>query len=59
VAEVVNRVEFHDCREEITADGLDDLYIGSVVQCSCGQRYVRRSDQRDGLYWAEVRENYR
>jgi len=55
VAEVVKRVERHDCREEIRESGLDDLYYGSIVKCSCGRQYIKTSDQREGAWWADYR----
>jgi hypothetical protein len=29
------------------------LYLGSVVECSCGKQFIKRDDQRDGNYWAD------
>ncbi len=43
----------HGCTAEL-ATVTEDLWVGSVVKCSCGQRYERRENQRDGLYWAPV-----
>lgn len=42
----------HRCTEEIDEDPkLKGLYIGSIVECSCGEWFIRREDQRDGEYW--------
>ena len=43
----------HGCTAEL-ATIAEDLWLGSIVECSCGQQYVRRDDQRDGLYWAPL-----
>lgn len=43
----------HSCHEELKE--LGDPYLGSTAECSCGKRFVRRDDQRDGLYWEEQR----
>lgn len=50
-------VKPHPCREEIARDitELDKLGLGTEVTCSCGKRFALREDQRDGLYWNEVR----
>jgi hypothetical protein len=52
VATVIKRTERHDCLQEV-ADVDEGLYVGSEVECSCGQQFVKRDDQRDGLYWAK------
>ena len=54
MAEIVKLVTRHNCREEIAADiNIDEVYLGTVVQCSCGNQFVCADDQRDGAYWAE------
>jgi hypothetical protein len=57
MAKVIKRTERHNCREEIAQlEGHErPLWLGSIVECSCGMQYVKREDQRDGEYWAEVR----
>lgn len=45
----------HDCQAELKQElGQMDLMPGSVAECSCGNRFERRDDQRDGLYWMAV-----
>ncbi len=43
----------HGCTAEL-ATIAEELWIGSIVECSCGQRYVRQENQRDGMYWAPL-----
>jgi len=43
----------HGCTAEL-ATIREDLWIGSIVECSCGQRYERRENQLDGMYWAPL-----
>lgn len=43
----------HGCTAEL-ATIAEDLWIGSIVECSCRQRYERRENQRDGMYWAPL-----
>lgn len=47
----------HPCREEIEHDIPDwrKLGLGTEATCSCGQAFVLRDEQRDGLYWDAVR----
>ncbi len=40
-----------DCTAELAAI-TEDLWLGSIVECSCGQQYIRRDSQRDGIHWA-------
>lgn len=57
MATITKLVEpLHPCREEIDREtfGLK-LGLGTEVTCSCGKRFILRDDQRDGLYWDEVR----
>ena len=56
MAEVIKRAQRHNCHEEIKEVDVD-LYLGSIVKCSCGKQYIKRDDQRDGLYWAEMDAN--
>jgi hypothetical protein len=44
----------HDCQPELRQVSAMDLWIGSIVECSCGQRYIRNDDQRDGLHWVPL-----
>jgi hypothetical protein len=46
----------HGCTAEL-ATITEDLWIGSIVECSCGQRYERRErreNQMDGFYRAPI-----
>lgn len=54
MAKVIKRTERHNCHEEIKEVDVD-LYLGSIVECSCGNRFIKRDDQRDGNYWQEQR----
>lgn len=53
MAEVIKAVSKpHDCYRELQDDLADcELWLGSVVECSCGQQFIRAENQRDGLYW--------
>jgi hypothetical protein len=44
----------HDCQPELREVSKMDLWIGSIVECSCGDRYVCNDDQREGLHWVRV-----
>lgn len=54
MAKVIKTVARHVCQEELADLDTSVLWIGSVAECSCGKQFVRRDDQRDGMYWAEV-----
>jgi hypothetical protein len=57
MAEVVHRVNRpHPCRDEIAALEAAEppLDIGTVVKCSCGKKFVKREDQREGFFWDAV-----
>jgi hypothetical protein len=46
----------HDCQKEIIqalAPVLENLGPGSLVECSCGVRFIRSGDSKTGLYWEE------
>lgn len=30
------------------------LEIGSLVECDCGESYVKQDSQFDGVYWAKL-----
>ena len=47
----------HPCYDELR-DLPKSLYVGSIVECSCGRRYIRREDQRDGMYWAAAGDQH-
>jgi len=52
MAEILYEVPFpHGCYMELNT--LKELWIGSVVRCSCGQVYRREDDQR-GAYWGKI-----
>lgn len=54
MASVISRPSTHNCRAEIAEDLLEaELPVGTIVECSCKRQFVRRDDQRDGLYWAD------
>jgi hypothetical protein len=55
MAKVIQATSRHNCREEIAEIDGPDLYLGSVVECSCGKRFTKRNDQRDGDWWEEIR----
>lgn len=45
----------HGCHAEIEAElenAGEDLWFGSIVECSCGQRYYKHNSQTDGAMWA-------
>jgi len=44
----------HPCHVELAQQvELANLWVGSQVQCSCGQMFRRADDQRDGLHWVK------
>jgi hypothetical protein len=51
MAEVIYQAIRHNCLEEIDMDIDGNLYLGSIVKCSCGQHFIKRDSQRDGQYW--------
>ena len=54
MAEIVKAVyRPHPCHDELR-ELPDDLWIGTIVQCSCGRRWVRAENQWDGYYWADA-----
>lgn len=53
MAKVIKATTRHVCREEIKEVDSADLYLGSIVECSCGKQFIKRDDQRDGPYWAD------
>lgn len=53
MAKVIKVVSRHDCHEELAELDVSGLWLGSVAECSCGKRFVRREHQIDGMYWAE------
>ncbi len=45
----------HDCHAELRRDLSNlDLWPGSVAECSCGNTFVLRDDQRDGPMWNQT-----
>lgn len=54
MARIVKRVDRHNCYEEVKAAEEPDLWYGSVIECSCGSRFVKSEGQLDGAYWAQV-----
>lgn len=54
MAKVIKAVKRHSCHEELETVDAADLWLGSVVECSCGNRFERRDSQLDGLYWAPL-----
>ncbi|HCT81187.1 MAG TPA: hypothetical protein DGT23_32380 [Micromonosporaceae bacterium] len=53
MAKVIKQTQRHNCHEEIKEVDVD-LYLGSIVECSCGKRFKKCDDQRDGPYWSEL-----
>lgn len=49
MAEVIYAPDQHNCDVEL--DELGNQPVGTIAQCSCGKKHIRRDDQRDGLYW--------
>lgn len=35
------------------------LEIGSIVECDCGQSYIKQDSQRDGIYWARHQPQFK
>lgn len=57
MAKIIKQVRRpHGCTAELAAI-TEDLWIGSIVECSCGQRYERRENQLDGSYWEPLATN--
>ncbi len=51
----------HPCSQELDVmelqryhSGLQQLWVGSIVRCTCGQLYRREDDQREGLFWKRI-----
>lgn len=56
MAKIIKAVARHSCYEELPpAVATNSLWYGSVVECSCGKRYMLASDQRDGDYWSHIK----
>lgn len=60
MAKIVHLPDTHDCRGELSALPATTPTkslphpVGTVAECSCGQRFVFYEDQCDGAYWTEV-----
>jgi hypothetical protein len=62
VAEIIKKIPFHSCYEELKEIGVEatkDMWYGSMAECSCGKRFVLKSDWRDGDYWEVVSSDMR
>ncbi len=53
MARLVHETQYHSCAEELRS--LGNPYLGSIAECSCGNQFIRRDDQRDGYYWEQLR----
>lgn len=39
---------------EFAQSQADTLYLGSQVECDCGQLYTMTESQRDGFFWTRA-----
>lgn len=43
----------HDCRAELGREIIEEIYFGTVVECSCGNQFMWVEHQIDGPYWVD------
>lgn len=54
MAKIIKEEVYHNCQVEIRGVDRPDLYLGSIVECSCGKQFIKTENQRDGMYWAPI-----
>lgn len=55
MAKIIHTPSLHDtgiaCQKEFAE--LGPIPVGTIAECSCGDQYICRDEQKDGPYWAE------
>lgn len=50
----------HGCLAALSVNPeVQELWLGSIVECDCGQQYILRDDPMEGQYWAKYDPNPR